>query len=154
MPRARKTQSGERAMAMSSIPGQQYGVGVQQEQLQREMPAPQTPEVGATARPPAVAPAAPGQVAAPSAPAPASAPPAAPADPMAAFAALRGKVGGLTADTARPDEPVTTGLRSGPGAGPEVLTAQFRSPLGETLRQLSATVGDPMFANLAAKANL
>jgi hypothetical protein len=129
-------------MSVQQVPGQQYGVGVQQEQLQQMMPAPQAQPM--TAAPPA---------APPSAAAPESAAPA-PADPMAAAAALRGRVGLLGPETERPNEPVTHGLVQGPGAGPEVLGAVMGSPLGDTLRKLSSTVGDPYFAQLAQKAKL
>ena len=54
MPRARKTQTGATAMSVQQVPGQQYGVGVQQEELQRMMPAPQAQPM--TAVPPAAPP--------------------------------------------------------------------------------------------------
>ena len=41
MPRAKKTLAGGQGQPVQSISGQTYGEGVQQEQLQKTMPAPQ-----------------------------------------------------------------------------------------------------------------
>lgn len=62
----------------------------------------------------------------------------------------------LGAPTMRPGEPVTHGLTSGPGAGPEVLgnMAPNLSQIGDFYRKLSAATGDPYFAELAQRANL
>lgn len=46
---------------------------------------------------------------------------AAPADPIADAQAMAPPTGGLFAPTAQPGVPVTAGLPSGPGAGPEAL---------------------------------
>lgn len=144
MPRARKTQSGAPAMAMASIPGQQYGAGVEQQALQKAMPAPksQTPQVVARA-------------AAQQAAASQGQQPAGGAAPLAQLAAqLKGRVGIMGAPTARPEEPVTQGLSRGLGAGPEVLGMRMKSPLGEMMRAVARQTGDPMLAMLADKANL
>lgn len=142
MPRARKTQTGAPAMSVQQVPGQQYGKSIEQQRLQEAMPAPQAQPLAA------VPPAAPPPIAASSAAAPA------PADPMAAAAAFRDRVGLFGPETARPNEPVTHGMVQGPGAGPEVLGAVMGSPLGNTLRTLSRQLGDPYFEQLAQKAKL
>lgn len=143
MPRARKTMTGAKAQPVSSIPGQMYGVGVEQQRLQQAMP---TPQVQATK--PAIPT---GQPASP--PAQTSAP--APTADMGMLAqAMRDKVGLLRDPSQRPNEPVTTGLTRGAGAGPEALSGVRQSPLGDTLRELSMVLGDPYFAQLAQKARL
>lgn len=145
MPRARKTQSGAAAQPVTVVTGQPYGSGVQQAALQQAMPAPKATSLPAQAGPAAM----PVQQ-----PAPAAAVNPAAVDPMVAAQALQGRTGLLTNPTARPMEPVTTGLTRGPGAGPEALTGPVGSPLGDTLRMLSNTLGDPYFQSLAQKANL
>lgn len=145
MPRVRKTQTGAPAQPLASIPGQMYGAGVEQQRLQQQMPAPQ---VQPATLQPAVARQAPPQAAVSAAPARQQ------MDVMQAAAAMRDRTGLLHPDTARPLEPVTTGLTQGPGAGPEVLTGPKSSPLGDTLRMLSDVLGDQYFRSLAQKANL
>jgi len=49
-----------------------------------------------------------------------------------------GAVTPLNAPTQRPDEPLTTGLRQGPGAGPEVLTLGGPDDASTLLRRLYA----------------
>ena len=149
MPRARKTQTGDKAMSIQQVPGQQYGAQTEQVALQRAMPAPQVSPAAGTIP---TSPTPPTDAASPPMAAPSAAP--APTDPMAAFAALRDRVGTLDAPTARPAEPITAGLASGPGPGPEVLQMQFGSPLGDTLRRLSDTLGDQFYAQLAQQAGL
>ena len=147
MPRARKTQSGKPAMSVNQIPGQQYGKGVEQTRLQQAMPAPrdQTAAVAARAARASAQPATPPMQGRGS---------PAPADAMEAARALRERVGLLPRPTQRPAEPVTAGLSSGPGAGPEVLGMAFRSPLGEMMRSIARQSGDPFLADLADRANL
>lgn len=143
MPRTRKTQTGRPAAPMVTVTGQQYGAGPAQAQLQRAMPAPAaptTPKAGPTSTP-STAPAMP----TPSRP---------PADPMALAAALRGRVGLLAPATQRPTEPVTAGLTTGPGPGPEVLGTSRRSPLGETMRMVARQSGSDLLARLADEAGL
>lgn len=143
MPRARKTISGAKAQPLSPIPGQMYGAGVEQQRLQKAMPTPQV-----QASKPGIPT---GQPASP--PAQASAP--APTANMGMLAqAMRDKVGLLRDGSQRPNEPVTTGLTRGAGAGPEALAGMKQSPLGDTLRELSVVLGDPYFAQLAQKARL
>ena len=157
MPRTRKTLSGAPAQPISPVAGQMYGAGVDQMEMQRQMPAPQ------------VAPPPPGDV-----PRGTSAPGA----QMAATNAearqgveveragldktqvlelakgLRDKMGLLTQPTRRPHEPVTAGLPSGPGRGPEVLATVRGTPTGDTLRRIAALTGDAELARIAERARI
>jgi hypothetical protein len=63
---------------------------------------------------------------------------------------MAGMAGGLNAETARPNEPVTHGLSTGPGAGPEILGGP-QSPAGDLMRRMSLETGNPMWAELAAR---
>src|SRR3546814_962437 len=47
-----------------------------------------------------------------------------PAQPSRGMVPPPGSLGGLTSPTGRPNEPVTTGLSLGPGAGPEAIGNQ------------------------------
>lgn len=147
MPRARKTLSGAKAMGVVDVPGQMYGKGVEQQKLQKAMPAPQAQLPKAVPPQPARQRQAPVAAPAPTAKTP-------PRDPKDALAAMKGNLGLFTKPTSRPDEPVTAGLKSGPGPGPEVLGMHRINPVGDTLRALSRTIGDPYFAELARKAGM
>lgn len=145
MPRTAKrprTLSGAPAQPISATPGQMYGAGVEQMQLQRAMPAPNLAQ-GPTA--PVVAPG--------PAPAPveAQAPPPSFDQVLAQAQGMRDQTGLLSAPTTRPQEPVTAGLTRGPGGGPEMLQMQRGTPAGDAMRRLSAATGDPFFAELAAR---
>ena len=153
MPRKRKTQSGMAAQPIQAVPGTGYGQGIKQEQFARQMPAPNV-RAGA-ARPPVSAPMRP-QASRPTAPAVQPPQPvaqqmttSAKPDLMAIAQQLRGGGGLLQAPTARPSEPVTAGLRIGPGGGPEMLSRPYGSPLTDMMMQLSRATGDPYFADLA-----
>ena len=137
LPRARKTQTGQRPQPVSEIPGQMYGVGPAQQQLQEAMPAPdvRAPMPSSSTAPPAES----------------AQPPL--ADPMVVARAINLN-GGLLAATQRPLEPVTHGLSTGPGGGREALQVATGAPLGETLRQLTLSSGDEYFAALAARIGL
>lgn len=141
MPRNRKTQSGAPAMPAPKIAPQTYGQGADMQQLDEAMPAPNMQAAPAPSPGPGgtVDAAAPGSV-----------------DHLAVLGAaqqLGGQTGLLTRDTNRPQEPITAGLSRGPGAGPEALGMTRGTPTGDILRRLSASTGDPMFAELARKAN-
>lgn len=139
MPRDRKTQSGMPAMPAPKIAPQTYGQGAEMQTLDAAMPA---PNMQAATVP------SPGTDAAPGSPAP--------PDHMAVLGAaqqLGNQTGLLTQDTNRPQEPITAGLSRGPGPGPEALGMVRGTPTGDILRRLSASTGDPMFAELARKAN-
>lgn len=141
MPRTRRTQGGAPAQPVKSVPGQRYGEGVAQRQMQRAMPTPNLRAPGGAApTPPATAP---------------TEPPEAPGDPMAAAAGMDRELGMLNAPTAYPDEPITTGLSVGLGAGPEVMLNQpTMSPQARFLEELSSRTGDPFFADLARRARM
>lgn len=124
---------------IQAIQGQTYGKGVEQEALQRAMPAPQEPTstiaepVNArTEETPALA---------------------IPAQPRLSFEEamqrIRGTGGILRAADDNPSIPITDGLPTGPGRGPEALMAN--SHLGNTLRRLATQTGDPIFRELASK---
>jgi hypothetical protein len=140
MPRKRKTMSGDPAQKISSVPGQRYGEGVAQQAMQQAMPAPNR----------AAAPVAPGAAAMP----PEAMPPqaAAPVD-VQQFLATHNP--NLLAGSQMPDQPVTAGLPTGPGPGPEVLgMLKATTPLRRYLEELSAQSGDPTFRRLAERAGL
>lgn len=154
MPRARKTQSGERALPIQSVPGRRYGEGVASAELQRAMP---TPARAASVSP--AMPAIPAETPAPAPVAPAEAPAVAvdPAQQFAAqLAAAKGVSGaGLLAQpTERPNEPVTTGMRSGPGGGPEMLGPISASPARRFYELLTQVTGDTTFTDLANRSRI
>jgi hypothetical protein len=104
--------------APQAATGQTYGVAKQQMDAQRAIPLAKTPVPG-------VAPS--------------------PASPSGGVSALAGMLGGggsqvavpsLTAPTTRPNEPLTAGLPTGPGAGPEALN--LPSPDDDLLASLRA----------------
>ena len=61
--------------------------------------------------------------------------------------------GGITHPTDRPDEPITAGLSTGPGLGPEALPTVKRpeSDYARMLRLMTRATGDPSWANQAAR---
>lgn len=137
MPRAKKTNIGAPAQKIEPIKGQTYGDGVRQESLQKAMPAPNMQAMQA--------------------PAVATAAPTAPQQPTPRMSEqdmmnkIRSVGGILSAPDDRPDLPITDGLSTGPGRGPEALT-QIPNRTGQFFRQLSVQTGDPIFAELARKA--
>lgn len=137
MPRQRKTMSGDPAQSQATgAPGVRYGEGKDLAEMRQAAPI---PNARAAATPSAPAPG----------PVPAEAASAVPPQlPMP-------KPGLLLAPSARPNEPVTTGLRRGPGAGPEVLSqAPLTSPTGQLLRDLARITGRQHFAELARRSGL
>lgn len=136
MPRTRRTAGGDEAQPVGAIPGQNYGAGVEQMELQQAMPAPQaqqpTSPTGGQAQQPAPPP---GQ--------------ASIGDLLAIAKEVQAGGGLMNQPTSRPSEPITHGLMSGPGGGPDVLGVQPRSATGEWMRYLSQTNGDPYFEQLA-----
>jgi hypothetical protein len=151
MPRGpRKTESGAPAQTGPGIPGQTYGNGVEAQALEAVAPIPnfQTapPAPGAA---PAAAPGAPGV-------------PGQPVQPneaqryeraLLAAQEMQGQMGLLGRPTTRPNEPVTTGMSMGPGAGPEILQKP-PSPMGRLLFDLSMKTGNPKWAEMARKAGM
>jgi len=74
---------------------------------------------------------------------------------MAAAAGMDRELGMLNAPSAYADEPLTTGLPMGPGAGPEAMLSQpTQSPQARFLSELSARTGDPFFEELARRARM
>lgn len=148
MPRRRRTQSGAPAQKMGSVPGQRYGEGVAQQEMQAQLPAPDNRVMAARPSAPAAGPPVEQQE---------------PAAPMMSLqdiiqrASMAGMEGGgmLGMPTQRPDEPITAGLSSGPGPGPEALgPALSVSTQGRFLRELSQRTGNPYFARLADRSGL
>ena len=69
------------------------------------------------------------------------APPVGGGAPAAAPAMMAGELPDFTRPTERPGEPLTTGIPSGPGAGPEALTANTRpDPELEAMRPYLPTL--------------
>lgn len=137
--RKNTTQSGAPAQPSAPIAGQTYGLASDQQQLAQAMPTPDNSSAVATAAAP---------------PAPAGAPAAGPPNiqQLLALAAGQGAGAGLlTNGTARPNEPVTTGLPIGPGAGPSAIGFMAGSTPGQRfLRSLSQQLGgDPYLDSLA-----
>lgn len=150
MPRkAKTTLSGHPAQPIGAVAGQMYGAGVEQMALQRQMPAPQVS--GPVASPASAGPP-PGGMAA------AAPPEASAADRFAAALEgakqMQGRAGLLTQGSNRPDEPVTAGLASGPGVGPEALQLRTGSPTGRMMRRIADLSGDSFFRELADRAKL
>lgn len=107
---------------VTTAPGQIYGAATQQADAQRQMPLP-GPGLAAQA----------------------------PLGPGGPSGPLPGSLGALHDPTQRPDEPVTHGLPSGPGAGPEVLGGQ-PDPTVNVLRGLYAAFPTPDVAALLNEA--
>lgn len=81
--------------------------------------------------------------------------PAAPVDPLArATEALRGQAYQplLGGPSPRPDIPITAGLPSGPGPGPEILGQQTSGRITALLQRIASTSSDPILASLADEA--
>lgn len=138
MPRAKKTIGGAPGQKVEAIQGQTYGMGVQQEDLQRAMPAPnesvqtQPAPTDSTGNPPEQAtPVRPGL------------------SFQEAMQRVQGAGGVLSAPDDNPSIPITDGLSTGPGRGPEALNNA--SALGNTLRRLALQTGDPVFNELVSK---
>lgn len=142
MPRKPKTSGGRPAQGVEAIAGQTYGRGVEQEELQRAMPAPDARHEVQQA----IAAGAPGR----GVPVPQ---PSMSFDQLLAAGQGAGQGAGLLRNpTGRPDEPLTAGLPMGRGPGPEILSAPRADPPGvKFLEKLSQATGDPYFAELARR---
>ena len=139
MPRKQKTISGDAPQKIESVAGQRYGEGVEQAQMQGAMPAPQIDQDPAVSTDQAV-------VAPPMKQGPSP-------EMLQEFLAANNPQ--LLSGTQLPDEPVTAGLPTGPGAGPEALSLGINTtPIARTLRTISAATGNPKWARLAERANL
>lgn len=140
MPRARKTPAGQPGQPVQAVSGQTYGDAKIQENLQQTMPAPNI-------RPQIPAPPSTQQSQQPSTP---SSPEQVSAPPIDLASILQGQGGILRAPDDRPSIPITDGLSTGPGRGPEALGVA--NSLQRTLTALANRTGDPYFLELAAKA--
>lgn len=144
MPRTRKTLSGAPAQPIGAIAGQQYGADQALMDVQRTLPAPQVDGVPVA---PATAPATPG-------PQPGQVQRMDKAQVLELAKGLREKMGLLTQTSQRPQEPVTSGLSSGPGRGPEILQTVRRTPTGDTMRRIAQLSGDFDLAEIADRAGI
>lgn len=154
MPRARK-------QPVQTAAGQAYGVAGEQKAAMSQVPLANnsfTPAASGAVPPPAGSPAPP---AAAGAPAPTPGAPA-PVDPMEqavqAALAMTPPSGSVFGETARPDEPLTHGLPSGPGGGSEVLglpRANKPTPTADAFEALARNnANNPVLARLAAEARM
>lgn len=107
--------------AATAFTGQPYGQGVQQAQAQQALPVGGTPvpppQPGGAGPMPQSTPV--GQMPQPTGPAP-------------------GSAGDFTRPTERPGEPVTHGLPTGPGGGPEVLGPTAQAPMDPVTARIYA----------------
>lgn len=130
MPRTRKTIAGDKAQPIQAPPGRPYGQGKQLEEAQRAVPAPDATADDVRSRPPS--PSAALQIAQAH-----EMPPPAP----------------LTGPSQRASEPVTTGMRLGPGAGPEIMmNQQVAARRTQVLNDLAADSRSPRLRRLAERA--
>jgi hypothetical protein len=146
VPRARKTMAGQTGQAAVPFTGQTYGDAKAQEGLQRAMPAPKVETTQAPTPSPE-----PVQVdEAVAGPEPAAVPRR--MSPQEAMQYVAGQGGLLSAPDDKPNVPVTDGLPTGPGRGPEALRGT--SQMGNLLRRLGMQTGDPTFMQIASKIGL
>ena len=147
MPRAKKTMAGMPGQPVQSIQGQTYGEGVQQEQLQKTMPAPQVaspqvqPAMGAPEQGQAPAPSAPMQE-----------------QQKMSLDDMKGMLSNVGGQLYKPDDqpsvPFNAGLRGGPAPSMNAYASSPSYKQGEFMRQLSRDTGNPIFSELAMKAGL
>jgi|DEB0MinimDraft_4_1074332.scaffolds.fasta_scaffold33967_2 hypothetical protein len=146
MPRRRKTQSGADAQNIESVAGQRYGEGKAQADMQRMMPAPNSRESSMPSP----------QMQQPTAPDPrptlvqqaASGP--AQRNPAEILAQMPKNI--LREPSSRP---ITSGLPSGPGVGPEALERfQTMSPMRRTLEQMYKRTSNPVIKRMLDQGNL
>ncbi len=107
------------APKVANFTGQKYGVAAEQAASQQAVP-----------------------IAAPSQAVPGPQATAAPQGPAP------GTLGGLTDPTARPNEPLTAGLATGPGPGPEGLRMDPDAEILDQLRALYRRTGSPALLRL------
>ena len=142
MPRKRRTMSGADAQNIGSVPGQRYGEGQDQAEMQREMPAPDTAGT--------VGPGGDSTVPAPQG-APVTGPPS--VDPAMVGQYLTEQKPNLLGGTQLPDQPITAGMASGPGPGPAALQ-QHATPMSRYLANLANDTGNPKWKRLAERAGI
>lgn len=144
--------SGNRTDLAAKAPtGLPYGEAGALQAAQQAVPMGAQPSPAAPGGPPGMPPGVSGP---PGVPGGSNAPPGGLADILAAAQAMPPPSGpGLSAPTMRPNEPVTAGLPSGPGPGPEVLNMAPAPPdaLTQTLQAAAQATGSGLLANLAAQ---
>ena len=143
MPRKRpRTRTGEEPQNVKSVPGQRYGEGVEQQALQRAMPAPDvTGNVPSPQLPnePIVGPGGQGPL----------------GDPAMLTEYLGANNPNLFAGSQRPDEPITSGLSTGPGPDQQVLSmGRTTTPIGRFFERLATETGDPRWRHLQERASM
>lgn len=146
MPRAKKTMSGVPGQKVEPIKGQTYGDGVRQENLQRAMPAPNARQTMASTVAQAPAPAQP-QAESQAEPAPA------PRQPMD-INMLQERLAGIGGQLTRPDDQPTVPFNRNLDNPLSTPGKPYINRTGQIMRDLSMRTGDPIFAELAAKARL
>lgn len=137
MPRAKKTIGGAPGQPVQAVAGQTYGEGVRQEALQKTMPMPNQTNTAIPPRPP---------VAQQDNEATAQTQQAPTQDVMAQIAGMGGI---LRAPDENPNIPVTDGLTTGPGRGPDALMGG--SQMEQMLRRLALQTNDPVFYEILSK---
>lgn len=144
-------------MPVKPVTGTGYGQGVKQSGLQRQMPAPQAAQVPrggpAQATPAMSQPQTRRPLPEAAAQGEAGAPAARP-DLMQIAQQLRGQAGVLGAPSARPSEPVTAGLPTGPGPGPQALAQPYGSPIADVLRRVARATGDTYLEQLISRSRM
>lgn len=143
----------DRALPIQTPTGMQYGAAGALQDAQRQIP------LQAPAALPTPSPAGPAMPAGGAAPGPGG--PVPPAGGLAAVlqaAAASTPANpspGLGAPSGRPGEPVTTGLASGPGPGPEALSAPINRtpPTASVLATMARSTGSALLSQLAQTAN-
>lgn len=140
MPRGkpRTTQTGERALKVQSVTGRRYGEGPESTALQEAMPAPNRNQ--------------PIEAATPQVPVGKPVYPSMPVDPSMVTQYLGSQNPNLLSGSKRPDEPVTSGMATGPGRGPQ--GPRVNTQLARTLQQLAEETGNSKWTTLAQKAGL
>lgn len=134
MPRKRKTLSGDDAQQIESVPGQRYGEGVAQQQMQQAMPAPQKAIVPMPSRIPAERPQA--QVNVPQA-------------SMSVQDLLANIPRGTLRQQGVAGNTLTNGISIGPGTGPAPLSmSQQMSNYQRVLSNLAQRTDNPMIRSM------
>lgn len=131
------------SLPVQTVTGQGYGVAAQQQAAQRAIPMASQPVPGASA------PVAPGQGPIPQ---PAQPQPTTISSQLPPMQMYPGELK-FAHPTEAPNEPVTTGLPFGEGAGPEALATNFGPPLSDTLGTLARSANaTPALMDLARAA--
>ena len=134
MPRKRKTLSGDDAQQIKSVPGQRYGEGVAQQQMQQAMPAPKkvAPPVASRVRAERPSPALPAQQSS-----------------MSVQDLLNVIPRGTLRQQGVAGNTLTNGISIGPGAGPApAAMSQQMSNYARVLNNLAQRTNNPLTQSL------